>query len=481
MADVTMRQMLEAGVHFGHQTRYWNPKMAPFIFGERNKIHIINLEKSLPMAHDAYAFVKTIVSDGGNVLFVGTKRSARDSIRSHAERCDMPFVSHRWLGGMLTNYKTIRQSVKRLKELEEMSEEGGFEALTKKEVLGLKREQEKLDRSLGGIKNMSALPDVLFIVDVDHEDIAVREARKLGIPVVAIVDTNCSPDGVEYVIPGNDDAMKAIGLYATLIADAVLDGKASLPEVVLGEDEFVELDAEGKPKRASGRKKKAARKPAKKATVKKKADVTRAAAAKVADEETPAEAPAAGEKGPEPAADEAKAEEAKPAADEAKAEEAKPAADEAKAEEAKPAADEAKAEEAKPVAAKPDEAPAEEVKAVDDQPDSTDDKPAAKETAQPSKADDEPAAKKTTKKAVSKKPASKKTATKKTATRKTAEPVVPPDDQPAAKKIAKKKKAEPVAPSGDQPAAKKKAKKTAAKKTAKKATASAADKDEKSE
>jgi len=440
MADVTMRQMLEAGVHFGHQTRYWNPKMAPFIFGERNKIHIINLEKSLPMARDAYAFVKSIVSDGGNVLFVGTKRSARDSIRGQAERCDMPFVSHRWLGGMLTNYKTIRQSVKRLKELEEMSEEGGFEALTKKEVLGLKREQEKLDRSLGGIKNMSALPDVLFIVDVDHEDIAVREARKLGIPVVAIVDTNCSPDGVEYVIPGNDDAMKAIGLYATLIADAVLDGKASLPEVVLGEDEFVELDAEGKPKRASGRKKKAARKPAKKATVKKKADVTRAAAAKVADEETPAEAPAAGEKGPEPAADEAKA------------------------------------EEAKPVAAKPDEAPAEEVKAVDDQPDSTDDKPAAKETAQPSKADDEPAAKKTTKKAVSKKPA-----TKKTATRKTAEPVVPPDDQPAAKKIAKKKKAEPVAPSGDQPAAKKKAKKTAAKKTAKKATASAADKDEKSE
>ena len=474
MADVTMRQMLEAGVHFGHQTRYWNPKMAPFIFGERNKIHIINLEKSLPMARDAYAFVKSIVSDGGNVLFVGTKRSARDSIRSQAERCDMPFVSHRWLGGMLTNYKTIRQSVKRLKELEEMSEEGGFEALTKKEVLGLKREQEKLDRSLGGIKNMSALPDVLFIVDVDHEDIAVREARKLGIPVVAIVDTNCSPDGVEYVIPGNDDAMKAIGLYATLIADAVLDGRASLPEVVLGEDEFVELDAEGKPKRASGRKKKAARKPAKKATVKKKADVTRAAAAKAADEETPAEAPAAGEKGPEPAADEAKAEEAKPAADEAKAEEAKPAADEAKA------------EEAKPVAAKPDEAPAEEVKAVDDQPDSTDDQPAAKEKAQPSKADDEPAAKKTTKKAVSKKPASKKTATKKTATkktatRKTAEPVASPDDQPAAKKVAKKKKAEPVAPSGDQPAAKKKAKKTAAKKTAKKATASAADKDEKSE
>jgi small subunit ribosomal protein S2 len=288
-----MRQMLEAGVHFGHQTRYWNPKMAPFIFGERNKIHIINLEKSLPMARDAYAFVKTIVSDGGNVLFVGTKRSARDAIRAQAERCEMPFVSHRWLGGMLTNYKTVRQSVKRLKELEGMTEEGGFEALTKKEVLGLKREQEKLDRSLGGIKDMTALPDVLFVVDVEHEDIAVREARKLGIPVVAVVDTNCSPDGVDYVIPGNDDAMKAIGLYATLIADAVLDGKASLPEVVLGEDEFVELDEEGKPRRAAGRKKKAARKPAKKATVKKKADVTKAAAAaKAADETAAAEVPA---------------------------------------------------------------------------------------------------------------------------------------------------------------------------------------------
>ena len=276
MADVTMRQMLEAGVHFGHQTRYWNPKMAPYIFGERNKIHIINLEKSLPMARDAYAFVKTIVADGGKVLFVGTKRAARDAIGVQATRCEMPYVSHRWLGGMLTNYKTVRQSVKRLKELEQMAEDGGFERLTKKEVLGLRREQEKLERSLGGIKEMSSLPDVLFVVDVDYEDIAVREARKLGIPVVAVVDTNCSPDDVDYVIPGNDDAMKAITLYATLIADAVLDGKASLPEVVLGEDEFVELDEEGKPKR--GGKKKVARKPARKATVKKKSDVTRQAA-----------------------------------------------------------------------------------------------------------------------------------------------------------------------------------------------------------
>ncbi len=297
MADVTMRQMLEAGVHFGHQTRYWNPKMAPFIFGERNKIHIINLEKSLPMARDAYAFVKAVVADGGRVLFVGTKRSARDAIRSQAERCEMPFVSHRWLGGMLTNYKTIRQSVTRLTDLEQMEEEGGFDRLTKKEALGLTRERDKLERSLGGIKKMGSLPDALFVVDVDHEDIAVREARKLGIPVVAIVDTNCSPDDVDYVIPGNDDAMKAIGLYATLIADAVLDGKASLPEVALGEDEFVELDEEGKPKKAAGRKKKRVARPAdqktvKKVTVKKKATVTVADIAKP----KPADEPVAEEK-----------------------------------------------------------------------------------------------------------------------------------------------------------------------------------------
>ncbi len=266
MADITMRQMLEAGVHFGHQTRYWNPKMAPYIFGERNKIHIINLEKSLPMARDAYAFVKSTVADGGKVLFVGTKRAARDAVRAHAERCEMPYVSYRWLGGMLTNYKTIRQSVKRLTTLEQMAKDGGFERLTKKEVLGLNREREKLERSLGGIKEMSALPDALFVVDVEHEDIAVREARKLSIPVVAVVDSNCSPEGVDYIIPGNDDAMRAITLYATLIADAVLDGKASLPQVVLGEDEFVELDEDGKPKKAGGRRKKAPQKPTAKVT-----------------------------------------------------------------------------------------------------------------------------------------------------------------------------------------------------------------------
>ena len=336
MADVTMRQMLEAGVHFGHQTRYWNPKMAPFIFGERNKIHIINLEKSLPLAREACAFIKATVADGGKVLFVGTKRAARDSVRDNAIRCEMPFVSQRWLGGMLTNYKTIRQSVKRLVMLEEMAEEGGFEGLTKKEVLGLTREREKLERSLGGIKGMKSLPDVLFVVDVDHEDIAIREARKLGIPVVAVVDTNCSPDGVDYIIPGNDDAMRAIELYAALVADAVVDGKSSLPEVALGEDEFIELDAEGKVKKSGGRKKKTGKKPARKATVKKKPVGRKADDAAVA--EKPAAAKAAG-------SEEAKAEEAK--ADEPKAEKAK--AEEGKAEEAK--ADEPKVE--KPAADEP--------------------------------------------------------------------------------------------------------------------------------
>ena len=294
MADVTMRQMLEAGVHFGHQTRYWNPKMAPYIFGERNKIHIINLEKSLPMAREAYAFVKATVADGGKVLFVGTKRAARDSIREHAVRCEMPFVSQRWLGGMLTNYKTIRQSVKRLVTLEEMAEEGGFEGLTKKEILGLSREQEKLEKSLGGIKEMKGLPDVMFVVDVEHEDIAIREAKKLGIPVVAVVDTNCSPDGVDYIIPGNDDAMRAIQLYTSLIADAVIEGRASLPEVALGEDEFVELDEEGNVKKAD-RKKRGAKKPSRKPAVKKKAAAKKPAAEKAPEEAAPAKEAAAAE------------------------------------------------------------------------------------------------------------------------------------------------------------------------------------------
>lgn len=245
MPDVSMRRMLEAGVHFGHQTRFWNPKMAPYIFGERNRIHIINLEKTVPLFEQASHFVKRLIADGGTVLFVGSKRAARDAVRQEAERCGMPHVSYRWLGGMLTNFKTIRQSVKRLAELEELTKDGGTDQLTKKEVLRLRREQDKLERSLGGIKDMSGLPDALFVVDVGHEEIAVKEARKLGIAVVAVVDTNCSPDGIDYPIPGNDDAMRAIHLYAAAVADAVLDGKASIPEVAVGDDEFVELDEDG--------------------------------------------------------------------------------------------------------------------------------------------------------------------------------------------------------------------------------------------
>ena len=332
MADVTMRQMLEAGVHFGHQTRYWNPKMSPYIFGERNKIHIINLEKSLPLAREAAAFIKGTVADGGKVLFVGTKRAAREAVQTHARRCEMPFVSQRWLGGMLTNYKTIRQSVKRLTTLEQMSEDGTFEGLTKKEVLGLSREQEKLERSLGGIKDMRNVPDVLFVVDVDHEDIALREAKKLGIPVVAIVDTNCSPEGVDYVIPGNDDAMRAIELYAGLVADAVLDGKSSLPEVALGDDDFVELDEEGNVKKSKAKKKSA----------KKKATAKKSPAKKVAVKK------AADEKADEPVAEEAQAKEAK--VEETKADE--PVAEEAKAEEAPVVEEKAEPKAAKKVAKK---------------------------------------------------------------------------------------------------------------------------------
>jgi small subunit ribosomal protein S2 len=248
MTSVSMRQMLEAGVHFGHQTRFWNPKMAPYIFGERNKIHIINLEKTQPMFAEATAFIKNIVSDGGKVLFVGTKRSAREVIQREAARAGMPYVNQRWLGGMLTNFKTIRQSIKRLTELEDLNSTGALERRGKKEAQMLRREMEKLLRSLGGIKEMGSLPDVLFVVDVGHEAIAIQEARKLGIPVVAVVDSNCSPDGVDYIIPGNDDAMRAIGLYAEAVADCALEGRASGPDVPVGEDEFVELDEGGNPR-----------------------------------------------------------------------------------------------------------------------------------------------------------------------------------------------------------------------------------------
>jgi small subunit ribosomal protein S2 len=252
MASMSMRQMLEAGVHFGHQTRFWNPKMAPFIFGERNRIHIINLEKTLPLYNEAAGFIRQVVADGGRVLFVGTKRSAREAVKQAALRCTMPYVSHRWLGGMLTNFKTVRQSIKRLGALDEMAQNGTLEQHSKREAQALRREREKLERSLGGIKEMDALPDVLFVIDVGHERIAIHEAKKLGIPVVAIVDTNCAPDDVDYVVPGNDDAMRAISLYAEGVADAVVDGRSALPEVPAGEDEFVELDEEGKPKPKTG-------------------------------------------------------------------------------------------------------------------------------------------------------------------------------------------------------------------------------------
>src|SRR6201991_5060515 len=247
-----MRQMLETEGHFGHQPRFWNPKMAPYIFGERNKIHIINLEKTQPLYTEAATFIKGVIADGGTVLFVGTKRSAREAVQREAARSGQPFVNQRWLGGMLTNFKTIRQSIKRLAEITELATSGALEKRGKKEATQLRREMDKLERSLGGIKNMESLPDGRFLVGVGHEKIAIHEAKKLGIPVVAIVDTNCSPDDVDYVVPGNDDAMRAIALYAEGVADAALDGKSALPEVPAGEDEFVELDEEGKPKPKTG-------------------------------------------------------------------------------------------------------------------------------------------------------------------------------------------------------------------------------------
>ncbi|PID60549.1 MAG: 30S ribosomal protein S2 [Gammaproteobacteria bacterium] len=225
MANVTMRQMLEAGVHFGHQTRYWSPKMAPYIFGERNRIHIFNLESSLPALQDAANYAGKVASKHGRILFVGTKRAARDPIRQAAESCNMPFVNRRWSGGLMTNFKTVKQSVRRLLELESMLGDGSLEHLSKKEGLGLKREYEKLERGMGGIKHMERLPDALFVVDVGHERIAVTEAQKLGIPVIAVVDSNHSPEGIDYVIPGNDDAIRAIQLYVDVIAGAINDGK----------------------------------------------------------------------------------------------------------------------------------------------------------------------------------------------------------------------------------------------------------------
>jgi small subunit ribosomal protein S2 len=261
MADVTMRTMLEAGVHFGHQTRFWNPKMLPFIFGERNKIHIINLEKSLPLYRDATNFIGRMAQNGGTILFVGTKRAAQQVISEEAKRCGMPFVDRRWLGGMLTNFRTVKQSIKRLKDLEAMLTDGGVDHISKKERLSLHRELMKLERSLGGIKNMERLPDVLFIVDVGHEKIAVAEAVKLGIPVVGVVDTNNNPEGVDYVIPGNDDAIRSIELYVHGVAEAVIEGRqaaqldivANQPEAA-AESEAPEQDNKAKTEAAAAAK-----------------------------------------------------------------------------------------------------------------------------------------------------------------------------------------------------------------------------------
>ena len=244
--SVTMRQMLEAGVHFGHQTRYWNPKMADYIFGQRNKIHIVNLEKTMQMYQDAMKYVRQLASNRGTILFVGTKRQAREILQEEAVRAGMPFVDHRWLGGMLTNFKTVKQSIKRLKEMEQMAQDGTFERMSKKEALGIQREREKLQRSLGGIKDLTGLPDAMFVIDVGYQKGAILEARKLSIPLVGVVDTNHSPEGIDYVIPGNDDSSRAIRLYARGIADAVLEGRNQAVEEIVSasKDEFVEVNDE---------------------------------------------------------------------------------------------------------------------------------------------------------------------------------------------------------------------------------------------
>ncbi|MBM3341193.1 MAG: 30S ribosomal protein S2 [Betaproteobacteria bacterium] len=241
--SVTMREMLEAGVHFGHQTRFWNPRMAPFIFGHRNKIHIVNLEKTLVMYQAAAKFVRQLTANRGTVLFVATKRQAKEIIREEALRCTTPFVDDRWLGGMLTNYKTVKQSIKRLKDMQAMVADGSVEKLIKKEGLMFQRELAKLERSLGGIKDMDGLPDAMFVIDVGYQKNAVAEANKLGIPVIGVVDTNHTPEGVDYVIPGNDDSSRAIRLYARGMADAILEGRNdSLQEIVApGGEEFVEV------------------------------------------------------------------------------------------------------------------------------------------------------------------------------------------------------------------------------------------------
>lgn len=241
--SVSMQDMLKAGVHFGHQTRYWNPKMGNYIYGSRNKIHIINLGKTLPLFQDALNFISGVAAKKGKILFVGTKFSAQEIVKEEAERCKMPYVDRRWLGGMLTNYKTIRQSIKHLKELEAMFESGKFGRLTKKEILNLEREKAKLLISLGGIKNMGGIPDAIFVIDVGHEKIAVAEANRLGIPVIGIVDSNNDPDGISYVVPGNDDSTRAIRFYASSVADVILDARASTLDDIGADNDFIEIEA----------------------------------------------------------------------------------------------------------------------------------------------------------------------------------------------------------------------------------------------
>jgi len=278
MSNVTMREMLEAGVHFGHQTRYWNPSMAPYLFGQRNKIHIINLEKTLPLYEEAINFASKMASKKGNILFVGTKRSAQTIIAEEAKRCGMPYINRRWLGGLLTNFKTVRGSINRLKEIEAMQTDGSFERINKKEQLMLKRELDKLEANLSGIKDMKGIPDAIFIIDVGYENIAVSEAVKLGIPVIGVVDSNNSLKGIDYVIPGNDDAIRSISLYAKGIADAVLDSRQSVAHLGGAEnsDELIEIDDSGAPVEAT---EEASPKPkvAKKTTKKKVAKKTESA------------------------------------------------------------------------------------------------------------------------------------------------------------------------------------------------------------
>ena len=366
MADITVREMLDAGVHFGHRARHWNPKMAPFIYGERNQLHIIDLEQTVPLYQKTCEFVRSVAAQRGTVLFVGTKRAAQHAIRNEATRCGMPYVSHRWLGGTLTNLKTIKKSIARLEELEALDEETVRERFTKKEVLGLKRELEKLKRSLGGIRAMDSLPDAVFIIDLEHERIALNEAKKLGIPVAAVVDTNCSPQDVDYMIPGNDDAIRAAELYARGIADAILKGREEMPEISLGGHEFVELDESGKPIARSGRPRSRAKAPARLRGVSRRMPRRTAAVAREREDRDPRPVEAAAPVAPRKPAPEApkppEPEAAEPAAPKAAEPPAAEAAAEAPAAEA-PAAEAPAAEAAEAPAAEAAEAPAAEAAA----------------------------------------------------------------------------------------------------------------------